>query len=424
MTGMERSKLLWKLADLIEKNFNDLSLLETTDKGGTLAECRMIDMPVVMDWFRYYSGSATKIEGRTINPSASFAPGAQWFAYTQRQPVGVVGAIIPWNFPLVMASWKLAPALAAGCTVVLKPAEQAPLSCLRLGELICEAGFPPGVVNIVNGYGETAGAALTHHMDVDKIAFTGSTEVGKLVVKASQESNLKRVSLELGGKSPNVIFADADIKAAIGGAMGAIFFHQGQVCVAGSRLFVEKKVHDQVVEALVGAVKTIKVGNGLDPASNMGPLVSSEQQNRVCGYIESGKQQGAKVAVGGSKLGDKGFYVQPTIFTDVKDDMKIMQEEIFGPVLAASSFNSLEEVLPRMNSTQYGLASGVWTADANKARKVADHLKAGTVWVNCYNIFDPSLPFGGFKQSGWGRENGREEVLEMYTEGKTIIMPR
>jgi len=329
-----------------------------------------------------------------------------------------VGQIIPWNFPLLMAAWKLGPALAAGCTVVLKPAEETPLSALRLGELIGEAGFPEGVVNIVPGYGETAGAALAAHDDVDKVAFTGSTEVGKLIVHAAT-GNLKRVSLELGGKSPNVVFKDADMDVAISGAASSIFFNHGQCCCAGSRLYIEKPVFDQVVEGVAERAKKIRVGPGLDSATQMGPLVSVEQLERVCGYLESGFSQGAKAIAGGHKAGDKGYFVEPTVLVNTTEDMKVVQEEIFGPVVAAMPFTDPEELVPRANDNIYGLAAGVWTRDISKAHRMAEQLQAGTVWINCYNIFDAALPFGGYKHSGWGREMGHD-VLNNYTQTKAV----
>jgi phenylacetaldehyde dehydrogenase len=338
-----------------------------------------------------------------------------------REPVGVVGQIIPWNFPLLMAAWKLAPALAAGCTIVLKAAEQTPLSALRLGELIQEAGFPNGVVNILAGYGETAGAALAAHDDVDKVAFTGSTEVGKLIVKAAA-SNLKKVSLELGGKSPTIVFGDADIEAAIPGAASAVFFNHGQCCCAGSRLYAHKNVFDQVVEGVSAEAKKIKVGPGLDPATDMGPLVSEEQFRRVTSYIESGIGECAKVVTGGKKAGGNGgYFVEPTVLTNTKPSMKVIREEIFGPVVCAEPFDDadLERIAKKANDTIYGLAASVWTKDISKAHKLASLIRSGTVWINCHNVFDASLPFGGYKQSGWGREMGGE-VLANYTEIKAV----
>jgi phenylacetaldehyde dehydrogenase len=371
---------------------------------------------LAIDLFRYMAGWATKIEGNTIPLSM---PGL-YFAYTLREPIGVVGQIIPWNFPLLMAAWKLGPALAAGCTIVLKPAEQTPLSALRLGELIQEAGFPEGVVNIVPGYGETAGAALAAHPAVDKVAFTGSTEVGKLIVQAAA-GNLKKVSLELGGKSPNIVFKDMDLQTAITGATNAIFFNHGQCCCAGSRLYVEKPVFDQVVEGVAEQAKKIKLGSGLDSTTQMGPLVSAEQLARVTGYLQSGVQQGARPLCGGACYGDHGYFVEPTVLVDVRQDMKVVQEEIFGPVVVAQPFHDPDEILPMAHDTIYGLAAGIWTRDISKAHRLAASLRAGTVWINCYNVFDAALPFGGYKQSGWGREMGHE-VLENYTEVKSVCI--
>ncbi|HKW18883.1 MAG TPA: aldehyde dehydrogenase family protein [Terriglobales bacterium] len=416
MTPSERGRLMWKLSDLLEQHLEEFAYLESLDNGKPLTVARVADVPLAVDLFRYMAGWATKIEGNTIPISS----GGQFLAYTLREPVGVVGQIIPWNFPLLMAAWKLGPALASGCTVILKPAEQTPLSALRLGELIVEAGFPEGVVNIVPGYGETAGAALAAHMDVDKVAFTGSTEVGKLIVHAAT-GNLKRVSLELGGKSPNVVFKDADMDTAIGGAASAIFFNHGQCCCAGSRLYVEKEVFDKVVDGVSERAKKIRVGPGLDSNTQMGPLVSEEQMNRVCGYLESGFSQGAKAVAGGQKKGDKGYFVEPTVLVNTREDMKVVQEEIFGPVVTAMPFSDPEEILPRANDNVYGLAAGVWTRDISKAHRVAEHLQAGTVWVNCYNVFDAALPFGGYKQSGWGREMGHE-VLNNYTQTKAVCV--
>jgi phenylacetaldehyde dehydrogenase len=412
----ERGKLMWKLGDLIEEHLEEFAQLESLDNGKPLKVARVADVPLAANHFRYYAGWATKIEGNTI-PITTAGP-SKYLAYTLREPVGVVGQIIPWNFPLLMAAWKLGPALATGCTVVLKPAEQTPLSALLLGELIQQAGFPDGVVNIVPGFGETAGAALAAHPDVDKVAFTGSTEVGKLIVQAAA-GNLKKVSLELGGKSPNVILDDADIDAAIPGAASAIFFNHGQCCCAGSRLYVERKVFDKVVAGIAEQAGKIRVKPGFEPDSEMGPLVSEEQLNRVCGYLESGVQQGAKPVVGGSRLGDKGYFVKPTVLVNTNSEMKVEREEIFGPVVAAIPFSDPNEIVPRANDSVYGLAAGVWTRDIKKANAIAAKLRAGTVWINCYNVFDAALPFGGYKQSGWGREMGHE-VLEQYTEVKSV----
>jgi phenylacetaldehyde dehydrogenase len=418
MTSSERGRLVWKLADLLEAHLEEFALIETLDNGKPLAVARAADVPLAVDLFRYMAGWATKLEGTTIPISVPYTPGAKYLAYTLREPVGVVAQIIPWNFPLLMAAWKLGPALASGCTVVLKPAEQTPLSALRLGELLSEAGFPDGVVNIVPGYGETAGAALAAHPDVDKVAFTGSTEVGKLIVHAAT-GNLKKVSLELGGKSPNVVFKDADLDTAIAGSASAIFFNHGQCCCAGSRLYVERPVFDRVVEGVANQAKKIKVGSGLDPETSMGPLVSEEQLNRVCNYLEIGMSEGARAMAGGKKLGDRGYFVEPTVLVDTQESMKVVQEEIFGPVVAAIPFDDPDELMPRANDTVYGLAAGIWTKDISKAHRLAAGLRAGTVWINCYNIFDAALPFGGYKQSGWGREMGRD-VLELYTQTKAV----
>jgi len=418
MTASERGKLMWRLADLLEKNLEEFATLESLDNGKPLTIARAADVPLAIDLFRYMAGWATKIEGATFPISVPYAPGAKFFAFTKREPVGVVGQIIPWNFPLLMAAWKLGPALATGNTVVLKPAEQTPLTAIRLGELFAEAGFPEGVVNIVPGFGETAGAALAAHPDVDKIAFTGSTEVGRLILHAAA-GNLKKVSLELGGKSPNVVFADADVKGAIRGAASAIFFNHGQCCCAGSRLFIEQPIFDQVVEGVAEQAKKIKIGSGLEADTQMGPLVSSEQLDRVCGFLESGMKEGAKAVAGGKKHGDKGYFVEPTVLVNTHDKMKVIQEEIFGPVVAAIPFKDMAEVTTRANDSIYGLAAGIWTKDISKAHRLADKMRAGTVWINCYNIFDAALPFGGYKQSGWGREMGKDS-LELYTEVKAV----
>ena len=378
-------------------------------------------MPLAADLFRYMAGWATKIEGNTIPISVPYTPETRYLAYTVREPVGVVGQIIPWNFPLLMAAWKLGPALATGCCIVLKPAEQTPLTALRLGELITEAGLPDGVVNIVPGYGETAGAALAAHEDVDKVAFTGSTEVGRLIVQAAA-GNLKKVSLELGGKSPNIVCGDADLDVAIAGAASAIFFNHGQCCCAGSRLYVEEKIFDKVVEGVAEQARKIKLGPGMSKDAQMGPLVSEEQLQRVTGYLDSGKAQGAKAVCGGQRRGDKGYFVEPTVLVNTNEKMKVVQEEIFGPVVAAMPFRNSEDVLPVANDSVYGLAAGIWTKDISKAHRIASQLRAGTVWINCYNIFDAALPFGGYKQSGWGREMGHD-ALEMYTETKAVCTP-
>jgi phenylacetaldehyde dehydrogenase len=420
LTTSERGKLIWKLGDLIAEHNDELAHLETLDNGKPFGIARVADVPLAADMFHYMAGWPTKLEGNTIPISVPFARGAQWHAYTLREPVGVVGQIIPWNFPLLMAAWKLAPALACGCTVVLKVAEQTPLSAIRLGELIQAAGIPDGVVNIITGFGETAGAALAAHEGVDKVAFTGSTEVGRLIVNAAA-GNLKKVTLELGGKSPNVILKDADLKTAIPGAASAIFFNQGQCCCAGSRLYVEEEIFDEVCSGISEEAKKIKIGDGFDAGTTMGPLVSQEQFERVTGFLDRGRTAGANAICGGDVPELPGYFVNPTVLVDTSEEMQVVQEEIFGPVVAAMPFSSTDELVTRANDTVYGLAAGVWTSDTGKAHRLAKAMRAGTVWINCYNIFDSSLPFGGYKHSGWGREMGHA-ALDNYLETKSVCL--
>jgi phenylacetaldehyde dehydrogenase len=420
MSPAGREALLWKLADLIEQHAAEFAEIESVDNGKTRFMASIIDVPGTRDYFRYMAGWATKIEGTTMQTSIGGIPGAKFHTYVAREPVGVVAQIVPWNFPLAMAAWKLAPALAAGCTCILKPAEQTPLSALRLGELIIEAGFPPGAVNILTGLGETAGAALVAHPGVDKIAFTGSTEVGKLINKSATDT-LKRVSLELGGKSPVIVLPDADVDMVIGGAAMAIFFNSGQVCTAGSRLYVHSKIFDRVVEGLSTAANGIRLGPGLDQATQMGPLVSKEQQERVLGYIESGRKQGASVLAGGEAPSHPGYFVKPTVMVNVRPEMRVVREEIFGPVLVAQRFNEIDDVVKAANDSPYGLGASVWTNNLSAAHRLIPRIKAGTVWVNCHNMVDPNMPFGGFKQSGFGREHGHA-AMDMYTELKSVCM--
>jgi len=409
----ERGRLIYRLADLIERDQEKLAILESTDNGKPIRETLAFDLPQVIDTFRYYAGWADKIDGHTNSVSGDF------LCYTLKEPAGVVGQIIPWNFPLLMAAWKLAPALATGCTSVLKPAEQTPLTAIELGKLVLEAGFPPGVLNIVTGDG-VAGAALAAHPGIDKIAFTGSTDVGRKVMMAAAQ-NLKRVSLELGGKAPNIVFSDADIDKAVSGAITGIFFNQGEVCCAGSRLFLHDEIKDQFIEKFVAAAENIKVGNPLDDSTQMGAQVSDEQYQKVLGFIDSVKHSDAQLKTGGAGLKDSlgGYFIKPTLFTDTSTEAQIYREEIFGPVLCARTFNDEEELIEQAHNTNYGLSAGIWTKDISKAHRFARKIHAGTVWVNCYNAFDVAMPFGGFKDSGFGRELGKQ-ALELYTGEKAV----
>jgi phenylacetaldehyde dehydrogenase len=414
-----REALLMKWADLVEASADELAELESLDNGKLVIYAKMVDVPAAVNLIRYFAGWTTKIEGTTANVSIGI-PNTEFHAFTLRQPVGVVGQIIPWNFPLVMAALKLAPALACGCTSILKPAEQTPLTAIRLVELAEQAGIPPGVINLLTGFGETAGAAMVKHPAIKKIAFTGSTQVGKHIGKVAMES-LKRVSLELGGKSPVIIAADANLEEAIAGAANAVFFNQGQVCVAGTRLFVEEPIFNDVVGGMTDIARSMTLGSGRNPASQMGPLVSKEQHDRVLGYIDKGVREGGEVVTGGSRHGDKGYFVQPTIFKNCGPQSTLYREEIFGPVLVANSFSSADDIAARANDTDYGLAASVWTKDISLAHRLARRIEAGTVWVNCHHLIDAALPFGGFKQSGIGREQGREGI-ELYTEVKSVLM--
>jgi phenylacetaldehyde dehydrogenase len=415
----ERAKALWRVGDLIEERAYEFAQLESLDNGMPINDALLFKVPLAAATFRYYAGWVTKLDGGTQQMSL---PG-KYLSYTLRQPVGVVGQIIPWNEPLVMASWKIAPALACGNTVVLKPSEETPLTALLLAEILQEVEIPDGVVNVVPGFGETAGARLAAHPQVDKIAFTGSTEVGKLIVRAASETNLKRVSLELGGKSPNIVFADADLARAVSGAFMGIFLNTGQICSAGSRLFVQQKVYDRTVDELTKTIENLQLGPGIDPMTQMGPLVSKTQMDRVLGYISVGNKEGARLVAGGKRASGHGggFFVEPTVFADVDGSMRIAKEEIFGPVLAAIPFEDEDDLITKANDTIYGLAAGVWTSDVKRAHRVAHALQAGTVYVNCYHMFDPATPWGGFKQSGWGRELGAYS-LDLYTEIKNVIV--
>ncbi len=417
MSARDRGRLMYKLSQLIEENSKELAALETADNGKPIRESAYVDLPQVVENFEYFAGFATKIEGETIP-----VPG-QMFNYTLREPLGVCGQIIPWNFPLLMAAWKLAPALAAGNTVVLKPAEQTPVNAMELGRLIQEAGFPDGVVNIVPGYGETAGAALASHPGIDKVAFTGSTEVGKLIAHAAAD-NLTKVSLELGGKAPNIVFADADLEQAVNGAMMGIFFNQGQVCCAGSRIFLAEEIKDEFLERFSEKAGRVVVGNPMETTTHMGPQVSAEQLDRVKSYVDIARTEGATVLTGGESPtleGDfqNGYFFQPTIFSEVKNDMRVAQEEIFGPVTSVITFTNEDDLIKQANATIYGLSAGIWTRDIVRAHRFARAIHAGTVWINTFNMFNAASPFGGFKQSGYGREMGKH-ALELYTQVKSV----
>ncbi|GBN11277.1 Aldehyde dehydrogenase, mitochondrial [Araneus ventricosus] len=415
LDASERGRLLNRLADLIERDRVYLASLETLDNGKPYSDSFNVDLDLVLKVYRYYAGFSDKIYGKTLSVDGNY------FSYTRHEPIGVCGQVIPWNFPLLMQAWKLAPALAAGNTIVLKPAEQTPLTALYVGELIKEAGFPPGVVNIVPGFGPTAGGAIASHKSVDKLAFTGSTEVGQIVMEAAAKSNLKRVTLELGGKSPNIIFKDADLDNAIQSSHVGLFFNQGQCCCAGTRIFVEEDIYDQFVEKSVASAKNRKLGNPFDSKTDQGPQIDDTQMNKILDLIKSGKDQGAKMLCGGGRYGDKGYFVEPTVFADVQDNMRIANEEIFGPVMQILKFKTVDELLERANKTMYGLAASVFTKDIEKAMYFSSGLRAGTVWINCYDVFSAQAPFGGFKMSGIGRELG-EYGLQAYSEIKTVTM--
>jgi phenylacetaldehyde dehydrogenase len=420
MRGVERERLLMKLADLLEANAQSFAEVESLDNGKSAGMAKAVDVAVAVDTIRYMAGWATKIEGATTDISVPFAPQAEFVTFTRREAVGVVAAVVAWNFPLLLAVWKLAPALAAGCTVVLKPAEQTPLTAIMLGELILEAGFPPGVVNIIVGDGPSAGAPLVSHPGVDKVSFTGSTEVGKLIGKAAVE-NMTRFTLELGGKSPVIVLDDCDPATAAAGAAQAIFFNHGQVCCAGSRLYVQKKMFDRVVADVAQIAQSMSLGHGLDPTSQMGPLVSREQMDRVCNYIDIGLSQGANVVTGGARAGEKGYYVQPTVLTNVNADMRVVQEEIFGPVLTCMPYDDIEEVAAWANNTHFGLGASIWSNNLSKVHRLIPKIKAGTVWVNCHSMLNPAMPFGGYKQSGIGRDLGKAS-LDSYLETKSVYI--
>lgn len=414
MSGRDRQNYLLRLADLIGQNSDELARLETLDNGKPINDSRYVDVVMTADCYRYYAGVANNIRGKTIPIHGNYQ------CYTRKEPKGVAGQIIPWNFPLLMQAWKLAPALAAGCTLILKPAEQTPLSALRIGELIVEAGFPEGVVNILPGFGD-AGQALSTHADVDKVAFTGSTEVGLEIMRNAGSNGLKRVTLELGGKSPNIILDDADLDCAIAQSQLGLYFNQGQCCIAGSRIFVQESIYKKFIEASVESSRARVLGDPLDPNTTHGPQIDEAQMNKILGYITKGKTEGAKLLTGGNRKGQKGFFVEPTVFSDVTDDMTIAKEEIFGPVMSILKFKTIEEVIERANRTSYGLGAGLVTKDLEKALRITNALKAGTVYVNCYDIIQENTPFGGYKNSGIGRELG-EDGAENYLETKTVII--
>jgi aldehyde dehydrogenase (NAD+) len=414
MDARDRGALMYKLADLIEEEADELAAIETLDNGKPISDARAADIPLVIDCLRYYAGWADKIQGATIPVRGDY------FTYTRREPVGVVGQIIPWNFPALMVAWKWGPALAAGCTIVMKPAEQTPLSCLRMARLAQKAGIPDGVINVVPGFGPTAGAAIVKHPGVDKVAFTGELATAKIIQREAADT-MKRLTFELGGKSPNVIFADADLESAVEGAHFGLYFNQGQCCCAGSRLFVEERVHDEVIDRMKEKNRDRKVGDPFDPETQQGPQVDEAQFDKILKYIDYGKKDGAKMVTGGKRVGDRGYFIEPTLFTGVTDDMRIARDEIFGPVMSVLKFKNVDEIIKRSNDTNFGLAAAVWTRDVAKAHRFAKGVRAGTVWINCYDVFDAAAPFGGFKQSGLGRELG-EAGLANYTELKTVTV--
>ncbi len=420
MKPAHRERLLHRLADLMEENIEILAELESIDNGKTAAISGAVDIPCAIDCVRFMAGMPSKMNGSTLKPSVPFLPDGELFAFTNHLPLGVVGAIVPWNFPTLLFTWKIAPALAAGCTLVLKPAEETPLTALFMAGLVQEAGFPPGALNIVTGYGHTAGAAMSSHPGIDKLTFTGSTEVGRLILQAAT-GNLKKVTLELGGKSPAIVMPDADLDIAIPGAASGIFFNHGQVCTAGSRLYVHRSQFDKVLDGIADIARAMKVGPGLDPTTEIGPLVSRIQQERVCAYIASGREAGAEIIAGGGAPDSKGYFVNPTVFVNTDPNMQIVREEIFGPVLVASPFDDLEEVLVQANDSPYGLAASIWSRDLSTVHRLAPRIRAGTVWVNCHNVIDAALPFGGFKESGWGRENGIDAV-KAFTDNQTVVI--